>query len=870
MKRLYLVLLAAALAIGTAWADTKYIDVSAMATNAFGIKYAALDGYSTSGGSGYKVRIGSTDFGRSDYSVNIGSNWTDLAANSNDIYFKNNGSDMFGNLAVEYRQNGSTHQIRAMLHNQTVYLFGQVNNNSSWSESNRANLTWKNGAYVIENMEVKADNTCYFRYKVGATEYQPKENAADPTGNVSTSDQGNNNRAYYLPKGTYDVYISTDGTQITAVRKNVKSGYYIYGNISGVDNWSDSDASRRIALSAKNPDNQAEYMADVVSYNQAGYFRYVWNGTEMCPDSKTGGDFHLNEGVNGPSRKFADGMTACYVLEKNVKYKVYVASTYVRVEIDRSGQTATTLFLAGQFNNQKWSDANRMNFTYSGGLFKGTFNITNGVNDKGEKGIYLRLNINGKWYGAQDKNHNMLGTNSYTDYQTDYNFTLGQEGQYSVIVDPATGQITATRLGDVRAIPSIYITGHPGHMSSDTEYFQAGYKSATANTTVYFNPEDPDELLIPWQFGDRQSSTSSTSGQMYWYVCAGGDDNRYVPTNVDKANILALPGSSFSTADGTLYHLTGKFGSYFTSPGNYIVAVRLDASGKPVRVQIRGQIEYPEKVYLFGDIDGYTDPTYGCSLFSGKEMTDTKFELGLENIFPEATGYYVARNVKFLRHTKSWNTSTHDSYYQSSGNRDSHAVFSFASRMADPADCQGVDRDHIFDRLGTRYSSAAEPTHPAYDHGYIRITPFNFEHLRWDNNEKVFYLDDNTGSVDYLNDKSKGFQAMTINSVNAACFTVNLDATGTSRSMRMDYNAGDLLPDDTYDVLLDLRNHRVALSRQHMSVGVEGTTVDFGLNRVNVYNMQGVLIRANVRERDAIAGLPAGLYIVGKKKIIVK
>lgn len=873
MYRFNLILFAILLTIGKASANTIY-DIADMSEDPInsGVYATCITDYNTANNGGIQIKNGSSTYGFTGdtWDLNLGSGWQNIASSDyHDMYVKENSNNWSGNFILQYRIQGSTHQVNAM--KASAYIFGMVNNATSWSESNKVVLSWTDGCFVAEDVEVKADNSCYFRYKTGDISYYPSSDRVNPTGTIVTANAGSSNNSFYLPKGKYTIYISSDGSKIKAVKQSSKSGYYLYGNISGENNWSDADASKRIQLTTKNPNNSAEYVVDVVSYNQPGYFRYVWNGIELCPDTKTGGNFHLTEGTPGPSKEYTEGMSSCYVLEKNVKYKVYVSSNSVRVELDRSGETATTVFLSGQFNSQKWSDSNRMNFTYNNGLFSGTFNITNGIDNNNAKGIYLRLNINGKWYGAEGKNTDMAGTHSYTSYKADYNFTLTQEGQYSITVDPATGKITANRLGDVRSTPNIYITGHPGHKPNSSEVFQAGYKSESQNTEVYFNPEDPDELLIPWRFADKESSSSMTSGQMYWFLCVdGNDDHRYVPSNTKNANVSAFPGDSFTADAGNLFYKTGDFSSFFTSPGDYIVAVKLNSENKPVRVAIRGQIEYPTEVFLFGDIEGYTDDTYGCDLFRGIEMKDTKYDLGLESIYPDATGYYVARNVKFLRHQKSWNTSTYDNYYQNSGNTNSHAVFSFTSRMASETEANGVGRDQQFDLLGTRYSSISDATHPAYDNGYIRITPFNFDHLRWDNNEKVFYLEDATGNIDYLNDKSKGFQDMTINSVNATCFTVNLDATGTSQTLRMEYNSGDLLPDDTYDVLLDLRNHRVALSRQHMSVSVDGPEVAFGENLVNVYNMQGVLIRANVMAKDATNGLAAGLYIIGKKKVIVR
>ena len=39
---------------------------------------------------------------------------------------------------------------------------------------------------------------------------------------------------------------------------------------------------------------------------------------------------------------------------------------------------------------------------------------------------------------------------------------------------------------------------------------------------------------------------------------------------------------------------------------------------------------------------------------------------------------------------------------------------------------------------------------------------------------------------------------------------------------------------------------------------------------VNVYNMQGVTVRKGVTAAEATTDLPAGMYIVGNRKVIVK
>ena len=39
---------------------------------------------------------------------------------------------------------------------------------------------------------------------------------------------------------------------------------------------------------------------------------------------------------------------------------------------------------------------------------------------------------------------------------------------------------------------------------------------------------------------------------------------------------------------------------------------------------------------------------------------------------------------------------------------------------------------------------------------------------------------------------------------------------------------------------------------------------------VNVYTLTGVKVRANVKAENAAKNLPAGLYIIGSKKVLVK
>lgn len=54
------------------------------------------------------------------------------------------------------------------------------------------------------------------------------------------------------------------------------------------------------------------------------------------------------------------------------------------------------------------------------------------------------------------------------------------------------------------------------------------------------------------------------------------------------------------------------------------------------------------------------------------------------------------------------------------------------------------------------------------------------------------------------------------------------------------------------------------------ATAIENITADKNDQPVNVYNTQGQLLRQNVMPSQATTGLPAGIYIVGGKKVIVK
>lgn len=70
------------------------------------------------------------------------------------------------------------------------------------------------------------------------------------------------------------------------------------------------------------------------------------------------------------------------------------------------------------------------------------------------------------------------------------------------------------------------------------------------------------------------------------------------------------------------------------------------------------------------------------------------------------------------------------------------------------------------------------------------------------------------------------------------------------------------LTEETGDALLDLDGHDIT--------SIDNAAVVVLPKTVNVYGINGALLRSNVKSADAAKGLPTGLYIIGGQKVLVK
>ena len=71
------------------------------------------------------------------------------------------------------------------------------------------------------------------------------------------------------------------------------------------------------------------------------------------------------------------------------------------------------------------------------------------------------------------------------------------------------------------------------------------------------------------------------------------------------------------------------------------------------------------------------------------------------------------------------------------------------------------------------------------------------------------------------------------------------------------------VPDATVDKIVYVKG-------AGMLNGISAAQVEDQAEKVDVYSIDGVLIRRNVARANATGGLAKGIYIVGKKKVLVK
>lgn len=86
----------------------------------------------------------------------------------------------------------------------------------------------------------------------------------------------------------------------------------------------------------------------------------------------------------------------------------------------------------------------------------------------------------------------------------------------------------------------------------------------------------------------------------------------------------------------------------------------------------------------------------------------------------------------------------------------------------------------------------------------------------------------------------------------------------------VEYVNNNIYDDDPFDRIKNEYDYLVDGIKLAEQTGINDIAVNGTDRPANVYNMQGQVVRRNVTAQDATQGLPAGIYIHGGKKVVVK
>jgi hypothetical protein len=341
--------------------------------------------------------------------------------------------------------------------------------------------------------------------------------------------------------------------------------------------------------------------------------------------------------------------------------------------------------------------------------------------------------------------------------------------------------------------------------------------------------------------------------------------------------------------------------SLFLAPGSYVITVELDGSNNIKSLLAEGTQKYPTCVWIFGDID-IANNTFqdddkirgGCPFEGhGIKATDVQIADTLNDDISESDylnqvkgleslcGYYIARKVKFTNHKYPWNKydnvycneSDEFDKYDTNNFAATHCIFGLTESMVTPESDKDYDNNNLkwdnttYQRLGTRLGSDYS--------ALVDFASVSSDDVLY-NSYELIPTKVTTSTVfewDYDKNQVKGFNylPMSVTSVEALCYAVPYTATNSSdKPARYSQDVSQIYGDNEYDVLIDLVNQRICLANGAIATSVPAIEEAFGDNLVNVYNMQGIMVRHDVKANDAAKDLPTGIYIVGNKKVFVR
>jgi hypothetical protein len=764
------------------------------------------------------------------------------------------------------------------------------------SSSNKlATMTYNNNTYYYTNVvnmttdefkiaHVSGTQTTYYGYEpvnVSINNYYTlKDNAADMK--IQSSSLAG-------VRGDLRIYVSVESaTEGQLVKLAAMRNYIaVRGNLN--NNTRDANVLYDYRLT---PEPNLTYDISLDAIN--GEFK-------LC--ASDGSENNYEYGASGDDIYVTAGQTKATVSQggyfktaasyRSVKLTLFADSSderYSKILLSGNGSSVTGKYFFGTFDGNTASDwendgdnVGRVYFTT--GTESGIYNCHFVVS----KTTYFNMCIDGTIYRSTESVGNFVISDGQTAY---WNTNAGQgytweipAGIWDVVINRTNHSLTFTKGTSITLNMKINNKDNNTFVSS---LFDKG------ETVTDDNNEEITTYILYLDNTEQLYGTISVDGTTWRETKKGSKGFRTVRPNVEYTQMTT--GSDQA--------------ELFIAPGSYMIEVKLDKNKNITSLKANGTAKYPNEVWIFGDIldsAGNRFPTCekdyktrGGNPFVGNgiratdvqiadevaanstENTDdyiSKFE-GLEAL----SGYYIARKVTFTPHTYSWNKYDNyncvedDSFNADEVYAKTHCIFGLAESLITPTDDDYSNGNLIWDnrtyeRLGTRlgsdYAAAVEYTNDenlqlAYNS--YPIIPTNVS-----NDTKLVW--ENGGLKDF------NYLPMSVTSVEALCYAVpyNWNPNTSTKSARYDTDSSTSTElnasgygANQYDVLIDLVNQRIALTNGSIATSVKGIEEAFGDNLVNVYNMQGIMVRHDVKQNEATADLPTGIYIVGHKKVYVR
>jgi hypothetical protein len=505
--------------------------------------------------------------------------------------------------------------------------------------------------------------------------------------------------------------------------------------------------------------------------------------------------------------------------------------------------------------------------------------------------IYLRGNFNGwgtsdKFTTTDDDTYTLNLSSLYGEFKiADANWSTINYGgddpvelnkEYQCTYDGknltlADGQVSNVTVTFVLSTKKLTISGEKAANTYDKLYLIGDFNGVSWNESRTDCPLEPVEGAAVPTFKGTYDMTAG------WFKVLAGTW-QYGPGELAASDLSVAVGF-----DDDIYYPAGSH-SFAIAAGTYTFTVTMPEGEKTAHMTIEGEstpivVVSPESLYILGECNGNSwDPAVGCALTKGDNGVFTGTDLS----FNDDRGYSYFSFAETL--TGDWSTlvrygAAEDGKNISTG--ESAAFISGENAFVLDNGVYDITVDFSTMTVTAKLKSLVSIPETLYILG-----DFNYDGdpVHWDDGLGI-QMSGNDGV----------FTAKDVELIYGAdmapaayfSFCTQLDGTGSwnvgsrygATATDTSIAAGDTLPlvvagdpyafaaaPGMYNIVVDLNNMTVTLS-EGSGVATIANTNDA---LVNVYNVQGVQIRKAMKAGEATQNLPAGLYIVGGKKVIVK